>query len=340
MTKLNFNPVLLSVLTKRDLEDISSTPSVSDLPGRYVQLVSENSKNVPRAFPQNAQMLRCGNCKKKSRYDVGHITVNLNDFQKDRTEDPDKHIQSNGYFRCKSCNSAGNWEITNEYQVMLFSALITLTSQIEDELFSIGENQLFDGSSHRYSTDAEEHLLHKIINHEEDALLWNRLGNLYFKGGRADLAIAAFEHSLSIDPLQTESLYSIGMILEEIEPNEAASFYHKMLITAPSYTIMDAKALRDLLSFSLRNLVYLNSASNGEISVIPSPENYEELCIDVPNSNESQLIFFDGTLDTEDINTFYPLAELFMGKRRNELPKMKTSFVPKKKKPNQKKKRK
>jgi hypothetical protein len=27
----------------------------------------------------------------------------------------------------------------------------------------------------------------------EDSLLWNRLGNLYYKGGRADLAVIAFE---------------------------------------------------------------------------------------------------------------------------------------------------
>lgn len=332
MTKLNVNPLLLTALTKRCLEDISPTPSVSDLPGRYVQVVCENNKSAPRAFPKNTQMLRCGNCKKKARYDVGHISINVNAFQKDKTKDLDKHIQSTGYFRCKTCNSAGNWELTPEYQMMILSALVTLTSGIEDELFSTAENQLFDGSSHRYSTDAEEHLLHKLPNHEEDAFLWNRLGNLYFKGGRADLAVAAFEHSLSIDPLQAESFYSLGMILEDIEPAVAANFYHKLLISASSYTKMDAKALRDLLSISIRNLVHLNSASNGEISVIPLPEDYDELCIEVPNSKDSQLMILNGFIDTGDINTFYPLAELFMGKRRDELPKMKIPVVRKKKK--------
>lgn len=332
MTKSNFNPLLLSALTKKDLKDISPIPSVSDLPGRYIQVVSKNAKIAPRAFRKNVQMLRCGNCKKMLRYDIGHITINVNDFQKDKTKDLDKHIQSTGYFRCENCNSAGNWETTNEYQVMLFSSLLALTSQIEDELFSLGKNQLFDGSNHRYSTDAEEHLLHKIITHEENALLWNRLGNLYFKGGRADLAVAAFEHSLSIDPLQTESLYSLGMILEDIEPNVAAGFYHKTLITASSYTIMEAKALRELIYFVLQKLIYLSSASNGEIAFTPSREDYEELSIDIPYSNENISTVVNETLDTEDINTFYPLAELFMGNRRNELPKTKNSFVPKKKK--------
>ena len=62
-----------------------------------------------------------------------------------------------------------------------------------------------------HATDAEEHLLTKIMESDKDAFLWNHLANLYFKGGRADLATAAFEHSLSIDPLQTESLYSLGL---------------------------------------------------------------------------------------------------------------------------------
>jgi len=339
MSKLNFNPLLLSALTNRCLDDISPTPSVSDLPGRYVQVVCENNKSAPRAFPKNTQMLRCGNCKKKAIYDVGHISININAFQRDKTKDLSKHIQSTGYFRCKNCNSASNWEVTHEYQMILFSALITLTSGIEDELFSTSENQLFDGSSHRYSTDAEEYLLQKFPNHEEGSFLWNRLGNLYFKGGRADLAVAAFEHSLSIDPLQAESFYSLGMILEDIEPTVAASFYHKTLISASSYTKIDAKTLRDLLSVSIRNLVLLNSASNGEISIIPLPEVYDELCIEVPNSKDSQLMILKGFIDTEDINTFYPLAELFMGKRRDELSKIKTPVVQKKKKPNKKKKK-
>jgi len=154
------------------------------------------------------------------------------------------------------------------------------------------------------------------------------------------LAVAAFEHSLSIDPMQTESWYSLGMILEDIEPNATATFYHKMLISASNYRKMDAKSLRELLLVALRALVGLNIYSNGEISIIPQPKDYEDLNINIHDLGYGQTEIFEGEVHPDNLQSFYPLAELFMGKRRNELPRKITSFVSTKKKSDKKKKRK
>lgn len=332
MVYLNISPLLINVLTGRSLEEIPASPNISDLPGSYVQLVAKNSKKIPSAFPSNIQPLVCKNCGKKAKYDLGHVTINVEKYKRDQTEEIDKYIQTTGYFRCKHCNSTGKWEITNEYRMMALSALLTFNSPLAEDRFTFGKNMLFDGSSHKYATDAEEYLLKKIMNSNEDSFLWNRLGNLYYKGGRADLAVAAFEYSVSIDPLQTESLFSLGMILSNIEPKEAANQYHRMLISAFKYTRMDASNLRDLLSNGLHDLFYLNSISNGELSVIPPMSLYQELQIEIPSSEDSSLNIIEGEVDSDNLESFYPIAEIFMGKRREELSGKKVYFVKKKKK--------
>jgi tetratricopeptide (TPR) repeat protein len=216
--------------------------------------------------------------------------------------------------------------------MMAISALLTYNSPLAEDRFTFGKNMLFDGSNHKYATDAEEYILNKIIKSTEDAYLWNRLGNLYYKGGRADLAVSAFEYSLSIDPMQTESLFSLGMILSGIDPKEAANQYHKMLISAGKYSRMNGLNLRDLLSNGLRDLVYFHSISNGELSIIPPMHLYEELQIEFLSSEESSLELIEGEVDSDDHESFYPIAEVFMGKQRKDLPRKKVYFGKKKKK--------
>ena len=332
MVYLHVSPSLISVLTGSSLEEIPDFPNLAKLPSRYVQLVAKNSKKIPTAFPRNMQTLICKNCGKKAKYDLGHVTINVAKYQKDKAEEIDKHIQTTGYFRCKHCNSAGNWDITNEYRMMAISALLTLDSPHAKDRYTFGKNVLFDGSSHKYATDAEEHLLKKIMNSKGDSYLWNRLGNLYYKGGRADLAVFAYEQSISIDPMQTESRYSLGMLLTPIDPREAAYHYHIMLISASNYSRINASNLRDLLSNGLCDLFYLNSSSNGEISVIPPISLYQELQIEMPKSEDGSLNIIEGKVDSDNQESFYPIAEIFMGKRREELATKKVYFVKKKKK--------
>ncbi|WP_413375768.1 tetratricopeptide repeat protein [Alkalihalobacillus sp. 1P02AB] len=173
---------------------------------------------------------------------------------------------------------------------------------------------------------------------KEDSFVWNRLGNLYYKGGRADLAACAYEHSLALNPKQTESHFSLGMILSAIgEVQEAANYLHKMLISASSYRQMNASDLRNLLSNGLRELFHLNTISNGAISVPPPIELYSEFQINIPNSEEGSTGVLEGEIVTDDLTSFFPSAELFMGERSKELPGNKKYFKKKKKKKRKKK---
>lgn len=314
------------------MEEISTSPSLSDLPGKLAPLIAKNENQVPRAFPKNEFIFVCKHCRKRGKYDAGHISINLEEFDKNRGKGIEGFSQSIGYFRCKQCNSAGKWGITQDYQMRLMAALLNLSVSMEDDpLISISKNQLFDGSSHPYASDAEEHLLHKILSDPENAFLWNRLANLYYKGGRADLAAVAYEHSLLLDPLQTESNYSLGMIIEAIDPEKSADYYHRMLASSPYYTEMDAFSLRELIAVNLHSLIHLNSSSDGQISIVPGREIYEELAVEFQNPTGDQQTFFEGELELDELETFYPLAELFMGNRRHELPKGKNAASRKKK---------
>lgn len=209
------------------------------------------------------------------------------------------------------------------------ASLLNLSVSIEDPLISFSENQLYDGSSHQYVSGAEEHLLNKTLSESENVFLWNRLANLNYKGGRGDLAAVVYEHSLSLDPLQTESYYSLGMIIETIDPKKAIEYYHKMLASAPYYTEMDASSLRELIAISLHNVIRLTSPLDGQNSVLPRREVYEELAIEFPNLADGQQ--GEGIVELDDLETFYPLAELFMGDRWRELPKEKRTASRKKK---------
>ncbi len=41
------------------MEEIPTSPNISDLPGNYVQLVAKNLKKAASAFPSNIQPLIC-----------------------------------------------------------------------------------------------------------------------------------------------------------------------------------------------------------------------------------------------------------------------------------------
>lgn len=329
MSNLNINPLLIHALTGEPMEDIPLSPKIAELPGKYVKLSAKNIKKIPPIYPDNSQPLICKNCRKKAKYNLGHVTINLGKYKAEHAEKGDDYIQSTGYFRCKQCNSAGQWEITNEYSMMAISALLIASTSSKDDRFSFGKNQLFDGSSHKYASDAEEYLLEKIMNDKNDSYLWNRLGNSYYKGGRPDLAAAAFEQSVSIDPFQTESYFSLGQILFTIEPKEAAKQYHKMLLSAFKYTRMDVSLLRDLLSNGLRDLVYLQSYSEEEIPLLPPSSLYNELNMEF---QEYSADVSSGEINSEDLESFYPLAEIFMGSTAEQLPGKKVYFAKKKKK--------
>lgn len=298
------------------------------LPGRLATVISNNTELVSRAYPKNEFFFVCKNCGKRGKYDVGHITINLESYSKDKRNDVTEYFQTVGYFRCKHCNSAGNRGITEDFRMGLKGALLGVHAGVEDTLVSVATNQLFDGSTHQYATDAEEQLLHKILSEPESSLLWNRLGNLYYKGGRPELAAVAFEHSISIDALQTESYYSLGMILQKIDSEKATEYYRKMLATACHYKEMEVNAFRQLIAVTILNLILMHSSSDntfGSNEIFPSKEIYQELGIVLEEPHNPYGDLHGGEINLDELESFYPLAEVFMGDRRRDLPKDKRS---------------
>lgn len=322
MTHSNFNPLLIHALTLRPLEDIPVSPSLTDLPSELARLVAANLDEVPRVFPKNNMFFVCKSCKRRARYDMGHTSINMDKYMKGENKNIENYAQHTGYFRCKQCNSAGNWIVIQNYKIFIASQMLQVSlQQQENPLLSFGKNQLFDGSEHRFASDAEEHLLHKIIQMPEDAFLWNKLGNLYYKSSRADLAVAAFEHSLTLDPLQTESYYSLSMILANIAPEFAVQNSYKMLATAHLYDKIPAPELRKLIAATFNYLMHINLSAGTEIQLLPGEEVYEELAIKFPTPTKEQPSVFTGDVELDNIESFYPLVEVFLGERKNEFKK-------------------
>jgi predicted Zn-dependent protease len=92
---------------------------------------------------------------------------------------------------------------------------------------------LFGGSWHRYSTDSEEYLLNLLKKDPYDSFIWNRLGNLYRKGNRPELATCVFEHFIMIFPGQAESHLTLGDMLSQISYLKNAGYHlRQMLLSA------------------------------------------------------------------------------------------------------------
>ncbi len=337
MAHSQINPLLIQMLTGKDAGE---SPTRSALPGAYVRKIFQKRNQLSPIYEVNHHMLTCKSCGRKGKYDVGILSVNSEEVVKDG--DTQKHTQMTGYFRCKHCNEAGNWELPNSILMCIIAGTLPALggSDPSSNIF-FGKNQLFDGTSHQYATDAEEHLLQLLKERPDDAYIWNRLGNLYQKGNRPELGVSVFEHSVRLDPKQVESHYTLGMMLTQIEdlPN-AGYHFRQMLLHAKEYKKLPAEDLRDLLAIGLSELFVMSHRTDGEIPIFPTPE---ELAASAQQETQpGTLVDMEMELVPGDVETFYPLAEIFMGLRAKEIPLRKRTFnVPKASKaPVKKKKRK
>jgi len=84
--------------------------------------------------------------------------------------------------------------------------MLQLRAGIESNEIIFGRLESSDRLTFPLVTDLEEYYLKMLKQDPENAWIWNRLGNAYYKGGRADLAVVAFEESVKYDPRQTEWL--------------------------------------------------------------------------------------------------------------------------------------
>lgn len=310
MAGKQINPRLIQALTNQSLSDIPPSPAFKHLGGKYVKSIVDHIKKIETPQPKNEMMMKCKQCGHSGKYDVGIVSISIsNEGQKKSKQ------QLSGYFRCKHCNTGGQWEDSVELSTLGIRAMMAPQGQFP---VHFGEIQLSDGYAPPYATDGEEHLLQLIAASPKSGLLWNKLGNLYLTGSRPELAIAAFEKSIELDPYQVESHISIANLLMQLRNyKQAIHHLHQMMIAAEAYPHLEATRLRELLAHGI---------CTSFIAATESRNNYEAL------PTKQQLIAAGSTVDlesdklprwlalsSEDITTFYPLAEAFMGERALEL---------------------
>ena len=170
---------------------------------------------------------------------------------------------------------------------------------------------------------------------------WNRLGNAYYKGGRPDLAVVAYEESLKNDSGQTESHYSLGRILYEFGMTEDSAIHlREMLVTARHYERLEPSQQRDLLTAGLHML----------FDIIEDPRELMDFLLrgekDRPPGSQNNEIVHHVELNItfDKFEGLYPLAEIYMN--RNNIQKLnqgkgmhpKLKMPPKKKKKSKAKK--
>jgi hypothetical protein len=342
-TTLQINPLLIHQLLDQETLHEQGSPTAGTLPGNYVKTVLKNINTLTPIIEKNNHMLTCKSCGRKGKYDVGMLVVNVD--KKTKTDNIADNIQMTGYFRCKHCNSAGNWELPNSLLMQSMVSVLPYDNGLAKQSM-VGKNLLFDGSWHRYTTDAEDYLLDRLKENPQDSYVWNRLGNLYHKGNRPDLAVSVFEHSISLDQGQAESHFTIGSMLSQISdlPN-AGYHFRQMLLVAEKYKKMPAENLREMLANGLRLLFMMHDHTNGEVPFLPTADE-----IKGSGRGEAPVDFAEMELEIfpEDVESFFPLAEMYMGTRAKEIPIRKrtfklttstTSFRKKKKKVKKKKKK-
>lgn len=318
MPGAQINPLLIHQLTGREISEIPESPTRSWLPGSYARLIHKHKEQIDRHFGENSFMIKCKSCGRKGKYDVGLIVVNAG------REEPEKSVQTTGYFRCKHCNDAGNWEIPSEFMMAAVTgALASSVSGLEDrqeDRFMVGESLLYDGSWHPFASDAEEHLLNQLKRDPNNVFLWDRLGNTYEKGNRPELAAAVFEHATIIDPGQIESHFSLGSFSFQIGNFEKAAYHLKqVLIGASDYDAMNAETLRQIVAHSLTDLFYISQQSNDEIKFLPTKE--ELVAAGKMKSKEKFNFDKEVNIIPGEPDSFFPIAEMYMGSRRYKLPK-------------------
>ncbi|WP_063891887.1 tetratricopeptide repeat protein [Paenibacillus sp. Soil787] len=334
------NPLLISTLTGQPLSSIPEKPTASLMPGFLTKLIVKHKKKIGPHFESNKQILICGYCGSKGHYDLGFVAFNLDRWQKDEKDSAGKqtkrnmidYVQTTGYFRCKQCNGAGNWGFKDPLFGLGFLTELLVGAKEDQSRYSVGQIALYDGSTPRWATDAEENFLAKLRENGQDGFLWNRLGNLYLKGGRPELAAAAYEKSIQVDPSQVESHYSLGGLLFQIGELEKSAYHGRMmLVYARLYSKMSVLDLREILAAGLQNLHYIHMESDRKIAFMPTMEEFELIDTNqetAAGAEASTISLADLEIFPDERKSFYPLAEMYMWLRKDEIPASERTLDP------------
>ena len=238
------------------------------LPGPFVAQVSGHLDLCRDGWRENPQEVTCSVCGARNLYDVGPVLVS-----QDRGGSP--QVTFVGYFRCHSCGAGGPWTSPD----LDYLALSAIAGGVLGRAFGskspggLGEIELFDGHRPRSSADAEEHLLDLLLADPLNAQHFVRLANVYLTGGRPDLAMAAAERALDLEPDHFEALLLlIGHMLRRLDPAEAARHLRHAVAVARRYRALPLQEMRKLLAAALTDLMRIHRNSGDEIPFFPSEE--------------------------------------------------------------------
>jgi len=341
--KLGINPKLISIITGKEFSEVESNPGIELLPGKYAQgiakyMLTSEDYSEDLNDQECKYKLKCTQCGHIDYYDVGRIAYDIKDRSKKKlnsTQDTGEKefsdpldMQFGGYFRCNHCNSGGPWKIPShtlrELKVEIMSSFLAASFKLEalnQSKVIYGKMVSEDGYYYTWLTDYEEHYLNKLSQNPINALIWNRLGNSYFRAGRSDLAAVAYEQAIRHDSKQMESHYSLGHILLDNGDREAGIVHLRLtLMTAHTYPYLDPADMRDMLAETL--IMLIEEIENNEqlAEWLPLREEIEAYSGGAFNSSQiSEISEIVLDLDTEDITSLYPLAEMYMGKWNEKL---------------------
>jgi len=213
--------------------------------------------------------LECGKCSHVARYRTETVYVDPQLLKK--TKQPEDYVSFGSYFRCRKCKSAGPWVFTPDATMMVTAMMIGKMAGLNDDRLVLGSPRLYDGTRFRSAAQAEEHLLGVLEREPENALVWNRLGNTYYRCDLLPKASKAFAKALELDPDDIESHHSMGEILFEKGKYERAAEHMRQVLTLARdhHHEMVGVSLRDLVRNALQALAEINIRTDGKVKALP-----------------------------------------------------------------------
>src|SRR5271166_2854774 len=156
--------------------------------------------------------LVCKACGKMGKYDVGRICVEPPKGGKVAAVQvkQEESVYFSAYFHCKSCGAGGPWALPPLTQILIVALSLEAAAAPEKARIHFVRPQLFDGTVVQTATAGEAHLKHLLESKPDDAFLWSRLGNLYESAEQPELAFAAFQKAVALNPEDVESRHSLG----------------------------------------------------------------------------------------------------------------------------------
>ena len=316
--KHGINPLLISIATSQEF-DSALRPTVSMLPSKYAKLVYKNMNAVNEEFPENIFRLTCQKCGKSGDYDLGTLVFPLKAAE---SKIGLEKFQAMGYFRCKHCNTAGEWELSPRVETMLAGkmaeAVVANNPENVQPGVIFGEALIDKSFAPRWGSDTENYFFKKLTEKPNDAYLWNRLGNAYYRGKRPELAVTAHEQAIANDETQVESHFSLGKILVACRELELAAVHLRQAVAfSYQYKFLSAYDLREIIVAALEMLLTIYKQSDNKIDMLPKPN--EQVMLQASKKQIAATAMLDFDIDVASRETLYPLAEVYLGERRNEL---------------------